>query len=564
MLKDSIVLSVVAALAVTGARAGDAYDYKKLTTTTIAPVQVTTNKAGTVVYDFGKEYFGFVTLTPGVAATGDYEVRLGELLRGDRVNLKPGGTIRATTVTGSLANETSHRVPLNPNKRNTRRNRKGGAILIPKEFGVVMPLRYVEVVSAPFATTKGAVSLTALHYPMDLSASSFSCSDERLVKVWDLCKHSIFATSFAGLYVDGDRERIPYEADAYINQLGEYAVHADYSLARASHEYLMDHPTWPTEWLQHSIKMAWTDWMWTGDTRSLAKYYDALKTKKLLRNFARPSDGLLLSGGERGKGARPGLSDIVDWPDGERDGYVFKPVNTEVNAFYYKNLLEMADIARALGKDADAADFAAEAVRVKESFNRVFFDKARGVYVDGEGTDHASLHANAIALAFGLVPDAQKASVVQFVKSRGMACSVYFAQFLLEGLFEAGEDEAAAQLMMSEGPRSWLNMLAQGATITMEAWRPQDKKNLDLNHAWGAPPINIISRYMLGVRPLKPGFDEVLIAPRLGGLTRLEGRVPTAKGPIDIVATTDALTVTLPEGVKEKIVFNGKVTVTRR
>ncbi|MGI6302875.1 MAG: hypothetical protein ACOX52_17715 [Verrucomicrobiota bacterium] len=55
-------------------------------------------------------------------------------------------------------------------------------------------------------------------------------------------------TSFAGIYIDGDRERIPYEGDAYINQLGHYAVDREYAIARRTIEHFMDHPTWPTEW----------------------------------------------------------------------------------------------------------------------------------------------------------------------------------------------------------------------------------------------------------------------------------------------------------------------------
>ena len=49
--------------------------------------------------------------------------------------------------------------------------------------------------------------------------------------------------------VDGDRERIPYEADAYLNQLAHYGVDREFALARYSHEYLLANPTWPTEWL---------------------------------------------------------------------------------------------------------------------------------------------------------------------------------------------------------------------------------------------------------------------------------------------------------------------------
>ena len=320
------ILHPILVLVTLSALAGDPYDYKKTVQRRVSPVTVTTNAAGRVLVDFGREAFGFLELLPPPGTTGDYDVSLGELLKDGGVDMKPGATIRAARVQGRIdgAKGGVFRVPLVPDKRNTAGGVVPGAqpaIQIPAEHGVIMPFRYAEFAAAPFAVTKDSVRMVAINYPIDMEASSFTCSDPRLVRIYDFCKYSILATSFAGLYVDGDRERIPYEMDAYINQLGEYAVHADYSLARASHEYLMLHSTWPTEWKQYSIRMAWTDWMWTGDTRSIAKFYDQLKDEKLLASHARASDGLLVSGGERLPHSLTnacGLADIMDWPVKER------------------------------------------------------------------------------------------------------------------------------------------------------------------------------------------------------------------------------------------------------
>ena len=188
--------------------------------------------------------------------------------------------------------------------------------------------------------------------------------------------------------------------------------------------------------------MAWADYMYTGDTESLAQSYDMLKAEKTLEQRARESDGLLDT---------KGLRDIVDWPGGERDGYDFKPVNTVVNAFYYQCLKDMADLADALGKRDDAAEYRDKARAFQAAFNKVLFDAKRGVYVDGEGSTHASLHANMFPLAFGLVPAERRKSVADFVVSRGMKCSVYAAQYLLEGLYEAGRADAALEADDQQG-----------------------------------------------------------------------------------------------------------------
>ncbi len=63
---------------------------------------------------------------------------------------------------------------------------------------------------------------------------------------WDLCKYSIKATTFAGVYVDGDRERIPYEADADLNQLSHYTTDDNVAMAATTFDWLIENGTWPT------------------------------------------------------------------------------------------------------------------------------------------------------------------------------------------------------------------------------------------------------------------------------------------------------------------------------
>jgi hypothetical protein len=144
------------------------------------------------------------------------------------------------------------------------------------------------------------------------------------------------------------------------------------------------------------------------------------------------------------------------------------------------------------------------------------------------------------------VPKEDVAKVVEYIDGKGMACSVYFAQYFLEALCEAGRFDLAVKYMAASGDRSWKGMIDFGSTISMEAWNVKVKPNLDLNHAWGAAPINIISRYLLGVTPIVAGFSEISIKPRLGGLKFVKGVVPTAKGPVRIELTEKTLKVETP------------------
>ena len=101
-------------------------------------------------------------------------------------------------------------------------------------------------------------------------------------------------------------------------------------------------------------------------------------------------------------------------------------------------------------------------------------------------------------------------------------------------------------------------MLEVGSTISMEAWDLKYKNNLDWNHAWGAAPANIIPRFLLGVRPLEPGFGKVLIMPQPGTLERVSGTIPTIRGPITVALKNEQkhpieLRVDIPADVMARV-----------
>ena len=55
-----------------------------------------------------------------------------------------------------------------------------------------------------------------------------------------------------------------------------------------------------------------------------------------------------------------------------------------------------------------------------------------------------------------------------------------------------------------------------------------------LAHGWASGPTSALSKYVLGVRPIQPGYKTWLIEPQPGDLTWAEGRVPTPYGPIKV------------------------------
>ncbi len=542
--------------------------------------------------DFGKAYFGTIKLKTDIFPPGTIlEVTLGEkLVSPNTIDKTPLGSVCCQEIMMTVHNDSSWQTLKIPaNKRNTG----PFAIKMPHLIGKVMPFRYCEIENATAKISVDDIRQIAVHAPFDDAASAFTSSDPILNQIYDLCKHTIKATTFCGVYVDGERERIPYEADAYINQISHSCVDADYTVAKRTIEHFLLNSTWPTEWILHVVPMAWAYYEMSGDIEFIKSNYDKLCAKTL--SFLARKDGListcngeltdaLMDSVKYGQTTRNffkcSIRDIVDWPPGsftengtgERDNHEMLVYNTVVNAFYYWNLILMARIASALNLDNEAFCWTEKAKHVHRAFNHCFFDSDYGIYKDGEGGNHSSLHANMFPLAFDLVPENKKKSVVDFVKSRGMACSVYAAQYLLKALYKSGEASYALSLITAQTDRSWWNMIQAGSTMTWEAWDWKYKNNLDWNHAWGTAPLNIIANDLMGIQVISPGCKEVLIKPQIGELEYASIKFPTPYGAIHLKVQQSSneykidveapkcikSKISLPENLQKKIFLNGK------
>jgi len=547
----------------------------------IAPLSVIKNVAGNHFVAFEKAAFGALKLSLGEPINADsLVVHLGEdKVPGNSVNRNPGGSITYNRVKVELQpGKTDYLVEI-PRFISYYPNSQVLADHMPE----VTAFRYAEIEGLAGKLTTTQVRQLALLYRFNDTASDFQSSNKNLNQIWELCKHTLKVTPFMGIYIDGGaRERMPYEADAYMQQVAHYCVDREFAIQRYTADFLIYNPSWPTEWHLHMVLMAWADYMVTGDDRFLEKRYNELKKKTLIA-LAR-EDGListrtglvtpefLESIHYKGKSFR----DIVDWPqgtpanetehrsghgsvtlEGETDRFVFSDINTVVNAFHYRNLVLMKKIAEVLGKKDDIQFFKKRASLVKASFNDKLFNKETGLYTDGEDVKHSALHANMFPVAFGLTPEEHFPAIKEFLISRGMACSPGMSMYLFNALYEIGADDYAFDLITSDTDRSWMNMIRFGTTITSEAWDLKYKQNMTWNHAWGAIPAYIISRKICGIEPLVPSFRKFQIKPHPANLDWARIKHPTVRGNIDMDFEFDEnafkMNVTIPPNSKANV-----------
>jgi hypothetical protein len=381
--------------------------------------------------------------------------------------------------------------------------------------------RYAEVIGWNGEANRESLSAIVIGAPFDENRSAFECTSQSLQRVWQFCKTSVAHTT-ADVYTDClSRERLAYEADSYVTMLTQFATEGSFETARRTLDYLTTHPTFPVEWWQCFIPLFYEYLLHSGDYDFVQHHYAFLRDETSFHT--RMKNGLI-----REFPREP----HVDWPPSTRDGYEFGEANTVANAYAYWDLDLLSRLARWLGHEQEARQFTDVASELRAGFNRELFDETSGLYVDSIGSKRSSLHANMYALRFGLVPDDRVQQCVKYVKSRGMACSVFTAQFLLETLFQHGEDAAAVALMTSDGERSWLDMIQKGATVTTESWLADKKSNMSWVHPWGSSPGNVVVRQLFGIRPTAPGWADYSFDPRPGGIERGRLRMTTPRGQI--------------------------------
>lgn len=427
----------------------------------------------------------------------------------------------------------------------------------------------------------------AVYYSFDDTNFQFISSDNILNNVDQLCKDTLKATTYSGYFVDGFREITPYELDAYINTLGWFSVSDKSKIVKNTIAYIVDHHTWPTEWMGYTIFLAHDYYMETGDSDFIKNIYGKLQNCLLIDET--DEHGLVDSDKYDEKTLNRlginSMSDIIDWPQSERDNfdmnlavgdkeyfvltakalgdkykafiaricdlnyvaesyetqadstlesrYKIASPNAVVNAVYYQSLIYMKDLAQVCGKNVDAKNYITIANKLKAVYQKTFvYD---GKIVDSVNSKHSSLQSCVFALDFGLVPNENINSVVSYIEKKGMKCSTFVSQFLLEALFKYGDSAKALDYITATNDTSWYNMShGIGSKLTTESWNFDFKSDMDLNHAWSTSPINITKNYIIGIAPEVAGYSVTSFKPDFFSIDSIQSSVPTALGQVNV------------------------------
>ena len=213
-----------------------------------------------------------------------------------------------------------------------------------------------------------------------------------------------------------------------------------------------------------------------------------------------------------------------------------------------------AELAAAVGWPSEAKRLAARGRAIGAALQTRHWDERRSVFVDvvdpatGEREPRVSQHANAaIALwtdaPAGRIPSALNritdSNRLTFTPAPPIAptgdalepeegvvlANTFYSHFVYAALARHGRVGEALRLMRERyGP-----MLARGATTLWESFEP----TASLCHGFSATPTFQLSRHVLGVAPVAPGFASVTLSPDLADLDHAEGLVPTPRGDVE-------------------------------
>lgn len=255
-------------------------------------------------------------------------------------------------------------------------------------------------------------------------------------------------------------------------------------------------------WGDAGIIIPWTAYQQYGDRRLVEENWPAMERWMAYVHEANPD---LIWANRRN-------NDFGDWVPANSS----TPKDLIATAYWAQDASMMADMARALGRDGDAA-------RYKQLFNGIRDAFARKFVHDDGTIGSGSQACYALALHIGLVPEGlRKLAVdrlVADIESRGGHLSTGFlgTPHLMFALSENGRADVAYRLLLNDTYPSWGYTVQRGATTIWERWNGDtgDPSMNSYNHYAFGSVVEWLYREMAGIDtgPSAPGFEKIVIHP---------------------------------------------------
>lgn len=505
-------------------------------------VQVVGTAAGGRLYDFGRETFGYLVFN-GVEGDGFLHVYYGESAEEaqdkDHCETLDKFRIDGTTLVDLSANSTLAE-PVTPNGK---------------------AFRYV------YIETEGDVRLGRLsmlyEYLPETIRGAFRCSNDEINRMWDISAYTLHLTT-REFFIDGiKRDRWTWSGDAYQSYLMNYYLFFDRECVKRTTWQLRGkdpvtaHINTIMDYTFYWFMGIYDYYMYTGDRHFVQQIYPRMQSMM---------DYVLGRTDEQGMvEGMAGDWVFVDWspkPMDKHGALSFEQI------LFCKSLETMALCADIAGSEAEAGLYRKRYTDLRNKLLPTFWDESRQALVhqvvDGKQSHEVTKYANMFAIFFDYLGGKDIFAVAEHVLLNDRIMHIvtpYMRFYELEALCRLGKQDEVLRQMTGY----WGGMMRLGATSFWEAYDPEmdseggaDMKphlamygrpyGKSLCHAWGASPLYLLGKYFLGVKPVKPGYEEFEIRPVRGGLEWMEGTVPTPNGQIRVRMDDRQIHVQATEG----------------
>ncbi|MET8080365.1 family 78 glycoside hydrolase catalytic domain [Streptomyces sp. NPDC005303] len=518
----------------------------------LRPVGVTQPQPGMWVFDFGQNFAGWplldldgplpagttVTLYPAESLNADGTV--------NQASIMGGGPARGTHV---FATYTTH---------GDRRGERWHPQF--HYFG----MQWLQVTGLPEGWTPTRDTVTGLQIHADVpSAGSVRTSDDRINRVHRMARYSIMSNTMSTFTDCPGREKLAYPAD-YVQPFG--SLHRTFGYAaylRTMQRHLVEGQSRAGDGIGNvALKAPVYDWGYTGrfgdeinwgngiilvpwllyetygDTSTMSRYYTQMQA---FLHYIRAR--------KAGTGADAHIVNaaLADWIAGENTS------GRITGTWGYHQVADrMARMAALIGRDADASEYRNLAANIKDAFNDAFYNVGLGRYTaeGNEGAAGATQAAQALALDEGLVPEGERAKVLDALVELVHAYRPFGGGPHLSGgtiglapivraLHEGGRDDVLWDVLQEDTRPSYGYFMApttanpHGLTTVPEQWDMGNSKN----HMILLQIEEWFHSGLVGIRQARgtAGYRELVIDPRpVGALTHAEGDYRTPYGEVSV------------------------------
>ena len=408
-------------------------------------------------------------------------------------------------------------------------------------------LRAFRYIYIPEGEAAEQIQIEAEHKFVDFpKRSSFTCSDARMNQIWNVSEET-FRLASGIFFIDGvKRDRWIWSGDAYqsyfINQYLFYD--ADICkrtiLALRGKDPITQHLNTILDYSMYWIISIENYYQMTADLEFLRMVYPRMESLMDYLMKQRDEQGFIYG--------RKGDWVFIDWADIDKQGTTCAEQMLLARCYQ-----AMVAVRKLLELDTTAYDNLYH--ELSENIHDYFWDPELGAFLDSftSGRRKVSRHPNIFAILFNYASQEEMTSILNNVLLNDQISAIttpYFKFYELEALAMLGRYDMITEAIGSY----WGGMLDRGATTFWEEYKPEepeeaqygmygDKYGKSLCHAWGASPIYLIGRYIMGLRPTKPAYETFEIAPQLALYEEFDCELPVSDKSIRLNYRNSTLTV---------------------